>query len=83
MVRGTVETTFAPLKASVKSVNGAGDGLAAGTIHGLALGRTLHDAVLSGLVVAAIATEGEATVSPDLSPAMVASRIGARGDGTP
>jgi pseudouridine kinase len=65
------------LKALVKSVNGAGDGLAAGTIHGLALGRTLLEAVLFGLAAAAIAIESEATVSPELRPALVAARIGA------
>jgi len=77
-VRGEVRA-YAPLKAFVKSVNGAGDGLAAGTIHGLALGRSLSEAVLSGLATAAIAIESEGAVSPDLSPALVAARIGAGG----
>jgi pseudouridine kinase len=76
-MRGEVRA-FAPLQAVVKSVNGAGDGLAAGTIHGLALGRTLFEAILFGLAAAAIAIESEGTVSPDLSPALVAARIGAR-----
>jgi len=81
-VRGEVRA-FAPLKAFVKSVNGAGDGLAAGTIHGLALGRSLFEAVLAGLATAAIAIESEGTVSPDLSPALVAARIGDRGGAAP
>jgi pseudouridine kinase len=81
-IRGEVRA-FAPLKAFVKSVNGAGDGLAAGTIHGLALGRTLFEAVLFGLATAAIAIESEATVSPELGPSLVAARIGARGGAAP
>jgi pseudouridine kinase len=75
-IRGEVRA-FAPLQAHVRSVNGAGDGLAAGIIHGLALGRSLPEAVLSGLAAAAIAIESEATVSPDLSPALVTARSGA------
>jgi sugar/nucleoside kinase (ribokinase family) len=67
---------FAPFKALVKSANGAGDGLAAGTIHGLALGHSLFDAVRSGLAVAAIAIESEEAVSAALSPALVAARGG-------
>src|SRR6202011_39552 len=63
-MRGEVRA-FAPLQAVVKSVNGAGDGLAAGTIHGLALCRTLFEAILFGLAAAAIAIESEGTVSPD------------------
>lgn len=77
--RGVVRA-FAPLKAAVRSVNGAGDALAAGTIHGLALGRSLSEAVLSGLALAAIATESEATVSPELTPATLAARIASRGE---
>jgi pseudouridine kinase len=72
---------FAPLRASVKSVNGAGDALAAGTIHGLALGRTLTEAVLSGLATAALTVESEGTVSPLLSRQAVADRIASKGPG--
>ena len=68
--------SFVPLRAQVKSVNGAGDALAAGTIHGLAGGRTLFEAVLCGLAAAAITVESEATIPPDLSPAMIAARTG-------
>jgi sugar/nucleoside kinase (ribokinase family) len=71
---------FAPLKAFIKTVNGAGDGLSTGTIHGLALGRTLTEAVLSGLATAAIAIESQGAVNPDLSPELIAARTGARGD---
>jgi pseudouridine kinase len=71
--------SLAPLRASIRSVNGAGDALAAGTVHGLALGRTLFEAVLSGLAAAAITVESETTVSPLLTPAAIAERIGAGG----
>ena len=67
---------FAPLPAAVRSVNGAGDALAAGTIHGLALGHGLFEAVQFGLAAAAITVESEATLADaDLARA-VAGRIG-------
>ena len=66
---------FVPLKAAVVSVNGAGDALAAGTIHGLALGRTLSEAVISGLATAALTVESAATVSPLVSREALAERI--------
>jgi pseudouridine kinase len=69
--------SFAPLKARVKSVNGGGDALAAGTIHALADGRGLFEAVMSGLAAAAIAVESEGTVLTGLTPALLAERIGA------
>jgi pseudouridine kinase len=77
-VRGEARA-FAPFKARVKTVNGGGDGLAAGTIHGLALGRDLFEAALSGLATAAIAIESEGTVGADLSPELVAARIASGG----
>ena len=49
--------SFAPLRARVRGVNGAGDALAAGTIYGLAEGRSLFEAVRSGLAAAAITLE--------------------------
>lgn len=48
---------FAPLRAAVKGVNGAGDSFAAGTIHGLAEGLALHDAVRHGLAAAVLTLE--------------------------
>ena len=68
---------FAPLRAEVRSVNGAGDAFAAGTIHGLAGGRGLFEAILSGLAAAAITLESDATLPDELTPALVAARIGA------
>lgn len=69
---------FAPLRAEIRSVNGAGDALAAGTIHGLALGRTLPEAVISGLATAALTVESEATTSPLVSRPALAGRIAGR-----
>ena len=66
---------MAPLPAAVRSVNGAGDALAAGTIHGLALGHGLFEAVEFGLAAAAITVESEATVA-ELTRERVAGRIG-------
>jgi sugar/nucleoside kinase (ribokinase family) len=70
---------FAPLRAAVTSVNGAGDALAAGTIHGLAMGRTLPEAVISGLATAALTVESELTTSPLVSRQAIADRIASRG----
>jgi sugar/nucleoside kinase (ribokinase family) len=72
---------FAPLRANVRSVNGAGDALAAGTIHGLAMGRTLPEAVIHGLATAALTVESEWTASPEVSRRALADRIASRGNG--
>ena len=69
--------SFLPFRANVRSVNGAGDALAAGTIHGLAGGRTLFEAVLHGLAAAAITVESEGTLPDELTASMIATRIGA------
>ncbi len=68
--------SFVPLKANIRSVNGAGDALAAGTIHGLACGRSLFEAIRSGLVASAITMEYEGTIPPGLNVAALAARIG-------
>jgi pseudouridine kinase len=67
---------IAPLRATVRSVNGAGDALAAGTIYGLAQGRSLFEALRFGLASAALAVESEETVRSDLTPGLLAGRIG-------
>jgi pseudouridine kinase len=72
---GGVVRAFTPLPAAVRSVNGAGDALAAGTIHGLALGQSLFEAVELGLAAAAITVESEATVT-ELTRDGLAVRIG-------
>ncbi len=69
--------TFAPLPARVRSVNGAGDALAAGTIHGLASGRALFEAIRPGLAAAAITMEHGGTVPPGLTAAAIGARLGA------
>ncbi len=66
---------FPPFPAHVRSVNGAGDALAAGTLHGLAAGRTFFDAVLSGLAAAAITVEEDGTVAAGLNAAAIEARI--------
>lgn len=66
---------FAPFPAHVRSVNGAGDALAAGMLHGLAGGRGFFDAVLYGLAAAAITVEEDGTVADGLGAAAVEARI--------
>ncbi|MCB1495650.1 MAG: carbohydrate kinase [Bauldia sp.] len=68
--------SFVPLRAAIRSVNGAGDALAAGTIHGLASGRTLFEAIRPGLAAAAITMEHDGTIPPRLNAALLAARIG-------
>jgi sugar/nucleoside kinase (ribokinase family) len=70
--------TFAPLKADVRSVNGAGDALAAGMIFGLSRGRTLFEAALDGLAAAAITLESDSAVAAKLDPAALVTRIADR-----
>lgn len=70
-----VHRTFAPPRVSVANVNGAGDALAAGTIYGLSLGRSLFDAVRLGLAAATLNVESDQTVRSDLTPALLAERI--------
>ena len=66
---------FPPFPAHVRSVNGAGDALAAGTLHGLAAGHSFFDAVLCGLAAAAITVEEDGTVATGLNPAAIEARI--------
>ena len=66
---------FPPFPAHVASVNGAGDSLAAGLLHGLAGGASFFDAVLYGLGAAAITVEDDATVAPGISAAAVRERV--------
>ncbi len=55
--RGETPHGLAPLRTNVRSVNGAGDSFAAGTIYGLSAGESFHDAVLAGLAAAAMTLE--------------------------
>jgi pseudouridine kinase len=71
--------SFAPLRAEVVGVNGAGDALAAGTLYGLAAGCTLFESVRFGLAAAALTVESEETVSPKLSATRLTERMEAGG----
>ncbi len=66
---------FPPFPAHVRSVNGAGDALCAGFLHGLAGGRGFFDAVLSGLAAAAITVEAPGTVAAGLDAASLEARL--------
>ena len=72
---GTEAHLFPPFPAHVQSVNGAGDALAAGMLHGLAAGSGFFDAVLSGLAAAAITVEEDGTVAAGLNRTAVEARI--------
>lgn len=72
---GSEVHAFATFPAQVRSVNGAGDALAAGTLHGLAAGKPIFEAVLYGLAAAAITVEEHGTVAAGLSAAAVEARI--------
>lgn len=78
-----VVRSFQPLPVSAGSVNGAGDALAAGVIHGLAHGRPLFEAVQPGLAAAAITVEHEGTVPAALSAAALIARMNAGRDEEP
>jgi sugar/nucleoside kinase (ribokinase family) len=54
---GATVRSMAPLRASVKGVNGAGDSFAAGTIAAIAGGLPLADAVRRGLAAAVLTLE--------------------------
>jgi sugar/nucleoside kinase (ribokinase family) len=74
--------SYVVLRTMVKTVNGAGDSLAAGTIAGLAQGRTFGDAVRLGLAAAALTLEsGGVTLAP-FTPTSLTERIGASGKRT-
>lgn len=69
--------TYAPLRAKVKGVNGAGNSFAAGTIHGLANGLAFNDAIRSGLAAAALTLEGGSVAAGAFAKGALAARIGA------
>ena len=77
--RGEVRS-LAPLRAQVRSVNGGGDALAAGTIHGLSQGREFFEAVLWGLAAAALTIESDSVPATDFSSRRLAERIAAAGE---
>jgi pseudouridine kinase len=67
--------SFAPLKAAVKGVNGAGDSLAAGTILGLGEGLAFSDAIRFGLAAAALTLETGGVIAAPFSKDVLAERI--------
>lgn len=52
---------------SPRDVNGAGDALMSGTIHGLLNGQSLEEASISGALIAGLTVESEFDVLPSLS----------------
>jgi sugar/nucleoside kinase (ribokinase family) len=72
---GSEVRSFAPFRAAVQSVNGAGDAFAAGTLYGLASGKTLFEAVRPGLAAGALTVESAHTARPDISPALLADYL--------
>jgi pseudouridine kinase len=69
--------SFVPFPAVARSVNGAGDALAAGTLYGLALGGAFFDAVMLGLGAAAITVEDDGTVAAGLNAVALEARLAA------
>ena len=64
--------SFAPRRAVVKGVNGAGDTLAAGTIHALSTGAGFHEAVRGGLSAAVMTLEAGGVTAAPFAPDMLA-----------
>lgn len=69
--------SFAPMPTTIRSVNGAGDSLAAGALHGIADGADVFDAIRPGLAAAALTMEHEATVPPTLDAEALTRRLAA------
>ncbi len=74
---GTDTRSFVVLRTAVKTVNGSGDSLAAGTLAGLARGRSLGDAVRWGLAAAAMTLEAGGVPLARFTPTSLTERIGA------
>jgi pseudouridine kinase len=69
--------SYAPLRAAVKGVNGAGDSFAAGVILGLAEGHPLRDAIRFGLAASVMTLEAGSIIAAQFSKDALAERIGA------
>lgn len=63
---------MAALPATVVDVTGAGDALVAGTVHRLARGAPLAEALLTGRALARLAVSSPGAVRADLDPALLA-----------
>ena len=68
---------FMPLKTEVTAVNGAGDSFAAGTIAAMSEGRSLTDAIRSGLAAAALTIEHGSVAAAPFRPGALSARIAA------
>ena len=68
---------YAPFRAVVEGVNGAGDSFAAGTIRGLASGHGLNDAIRFGLAAAAMTLEAGSLLAAPFSEDALGERMGA------
>ncbi len=64
-------TTIPAVPASLVDVTGAGDALTAALLARLTAGATLADAARVGTLAAALTIEGQGSVRPDLSPALL------------
>lgn len=60
--------SFAPRRADIKGVNGAGDTLAAGTIEALCAGSGFNDAIRRGLAAAVMTLEAGGVLAAPFSP---------------
>jgi len=69
--------SFIPLKTDITAVNGAGDSFAAGTIAAMTEGRSLIDAIRSGLAAAALTIEHGSVAAAPFRPGALAARIAA------
>jgi pseudouridine kinase len=74
--KGAVRS-HASLRAVVKSVNGAGDSFAAGTIYGLATGHDLNDAVRFGRAAAVLTLEAGGIADAPFGEDALAERLAA------
>ncbi len=72
---GTIRSFRPPPPPAIRSVNGAGDALAAGVIYGVLAGLPFFDAIQLGLVAASLKLEVEEPVRADLSPALLQERL--------
>lgn len=73
---------YAPFRAVVEAVNGAGDSFAAGTIRGLASGVGLNDAIRFGLAAAAMTLEAGSLLTAPFSEDALGERMGSGQSGS-
>lgn len=71
--------SFAPFRALVRNVNGAGDALAAGVVYGFYRGRSLYEGVIDGLATAALVIESPSAIEAPVDTASLSRRIGENG----